>query len=56
MTWLTAMGTVPRMTQHWQSWMDGATDFFGNPRTTPGKKVSIGYCQAPDPGLMLLVR
>ena len=44
------------MTQHWQSWMDGATDFFGNPRTTPGKKVSIGYCQAPDPGLMLLVR
>lgn len=40
----------------YQSWMDGATDFFGNPRTTPGKKVSIGYCQAPGPGLMLLVR
>ena len=40
----------------YQSWMDGAVDFFGNPRATPGKKVSIGCCQAPDPGLMLLVR
>lgn len=37
-------------------WMDGATDFFGNPRTTPGKKVSIGCCQAPNPGLILIVR
>ena len=40
----------------WDEWMDGAVDFFGNPRSTPGKKVSIGFCQAPDPGLMLLVR
>lgn len=35
---------------------NGVTDFFGNPRATPGKKVSIGYCQAPNPGLMLLMR
>ena len=40
----------------WQSWMDGATDFFGNSRATPGKKVSIGFCQAPNPGLVLIVR
>ena len=40
----------------WETWMLSATDFFGNPRATPGKKVSIGYCQAPNPGLMLLVR
>ena len=40
----------------YQSWMDGAVDLFGNPRTTPGKKVSIGCCQAPDPGLTLIVK
>ena len=36
--------------------MDGATDFFGNPRTTPGKHVDIGYFQSDDPGLMLIVK
>ena len=43
-------------TGKWQSWMDGATDFFGNPRATSSKKVSIGFCQAPNPGLMMIVR
>ena len=38
------------------SWMPGATDISGRPRTTPGKRVSIGCCQAPDPGMTLFVR
>lgn len=40
----------------YQDWMKGATDFFGNPRATPGKHVDMGYWQSPAPGLMLRVR
>ena len=40
----------------YQDWMKGATDFFGNPRATPGKHVDMGYWQSPDPGLMIRVR
>ena len=53
---ISAWGPCAYSGKYQSSWMEGATDFFGNPRATPGKKVSIGYCQAPDPGLMLLVR
>ena len=40
----------------YQDWMKGATDYFGNPRATPGKHVDMGYWQSPDPGLMIRVR
>jgi len=50
------MGSPCAYSGLYQAWMADATDFFGNPRATPGKKVSIGFCQAPNKGLMLLVR
>lgn len=38
------------------AWMDGATDFFGNPRATSSGKVSIGFFQAPSSRSLLLLK
>ncbi len=45
-----------RRTGLYQSWMEGATDFFGNPRAYSRKHCDIGFHQTGSDALRLFVR
>ena len=40
----------------YEAWMAGATDFFGNPRSTSSGKVSIGFHQTQGSGTLVIIR
>ncbi len=50
-------GTSPcRDAGVYQSWMEGETDFFGNPRSYNAKRCDIGFHQSPRQGTLMYIR